>query len=246
MTSAETTPSPRPSPAHADGGEYGETDQEFGRGAYQLPPDGGPAPASSAGPTADEDAPVLLPVDAPGSRYEDDRIDDRTDDGTDDRLDDRTDDRTDDRIDDRTDDGTEDRLDDRADDQTADRTDDRTDDVLPGEDRPADDVYVADSGRTDGLPAPTPASTADAAEQPDGVTTPERADGGSGLSSSGSGVDWHELQSRFVDDPAAAVAEAADHVEQALRDLRGRIGNGDTEQLRTAFKRYRDFYSSLS
>ena len=61
---------------------------------------------------------------------------------------------------------------------------------------------------------------------------------------------WHDVQSRFVDDPAAAVQEAADLVDAALRDLRGTLpGAGDrgsTEDLRLAFRRYRDVYQSLS
>jgi hypothetical protein len=64
---------------------------------------------------------------------------------------------------------------------------------------------------------------------------------------------WHELQSRFVDDPAAAVRGAGALVEKALTDLRSQLerGNtggdtrGDTEDLRTAFRRYRDLYGSL-
>jgi hypothetical protein len=64
---------------------------------------------------------------------------------------------------------------------------------------------------------------------------------------------WHELQSRFVDDPAAAVRDAGALVEKALTDLRSQLerGNtggdthGDTEDLRMAFRRYRDLYGSL-
>jgi hypothetical protein len=67
---------------------------------------------------------------------------------------------------------------------------------------------------------------------------------------SGSGVDadsdWHELQGRFVDDPAAAVREAGNRVEKALAELRSRVEAGSTEDLRTAFRRYRDLHASLS
>lgn len=230
MTSAETTPS---SPAHAGSdGDYRD-DQDFGRGSYQLPPDGGPAPAGSAGPTAAEDAPVLLPVDPPDDSRRDDvrndfQDDSRNDSGNDFRNDDlRGDDLRGDGV---RGDGTDGVADGVADDRSADHRV-TGDDVLPGEDRPAADYsgYSGTSGdQTDGLPGAAAAS------------------GGSGLTSSDRTVDWHELQSRFVDDPAAAVREAAEHVERALSDLRDRIGKGDTEELRTAFKRYRAFYSSLS
>jgi hypothetical protein len=59
-------------------------------------------------------------------------------------------------------------------------------------------------------------------------------------------VDWRELQGRFVDDPQAAVKEAGALVEKALNDLRSRSEGGSTEDLRTAFRRYRDLYSGLN
>jgi hypothetical protein len=59
-------------------------------------------------------------------------------------------------------------------------------------------------------------------------------------------VDWRELQGKFVDDPESAVKEAGAKVEQALSELRSRIESGDTESLRTAFRRYRDLHADLS
>ena len=57
--------------------------------------------------------------------------------------------------------------------------------------------------------------------------------------------DWQELQGRFVDDPAAAVREAGAWVEHALAQLRSQLETGSTEDLRTAFRRYRELHSSL-
>ena len=49
-----------------------------------------------------------------------------------------------------------------------------------------------------------------------------------------------------MDDPQAAVKEAGAKVEQALSDLRARIETGSTEDLRTAFRRYRELHAGLS
>jgi hypothetical protein len=60
---------------------------------------------------------------------------------------------------------------------------------------------------------------------------------------------WPSLQARFVDDPAAAVAEAAGLVDQALDGIRSRaaahVGGGDTEALRLAFHRFRELHRDL-
>jgi len=58
-------------------------------------------------------------------------------------------------------------------------------------------------------------------------------------------ADWQSLQGKFVDDPAAAVKEAADLVESAVAQLRGQLDTGSTEDLRVAFRRYRDLYAGL-
>jgi hypothetical protein len=69
---------------------------------------------------------------------------------------------------------------------------------------------------------------------------------------------WRDLQLKFIDDPQAVageaeglVAEAVDGVTSALRarkdqlsDWRG-TGGDDTERLRTAVRRYRDFLDQL-
>jgi hypothetical protein len=81
----------------------------------------------------------------------------------------------------------------------------------------------------DGAFAATPVAT---------PATPETA--------TSSAVDWRELQGKFVDDPQAAVKEAGALVEKALSDLRTRSENGSTEELRTAFRRYRDLHAGLS
>ncbi|GAA2698823.1 hypothetical protein GCM10010429_00050 [Micromonospora olivasterospora] len=65
---------------------------------------------------------------------------------------------------------------------------------------------------------------------------------------------WREVQLRFVDDPKAAAAEAQSLVEEAIQALaaalaeqKNRLGDwqradaDDTEQLRVAVRRYRDF-----
>ena len=68
---------------------------------------------------------------------------------------------------------------------------------------------------------------------------------------------WQELQLRFVDDPRGVVTEARSLVAEAVqsltaalsdrqRDLDGLASsNGDTEQLRTALQRYREFFDRV-
>lgn len=57
---------------------------------------------------------------------------------------------------------------------------------------------------------------------------------------------WRELQVTFVDDPAAAVRGAAELLERAVADLRASLeGSEATEDLRTAFRRYRDVFRTL-
>jgi hypothetical protein len=65
---------------------------------------------------------------------------------------------------------------------------------------------------------------------------------------------WRDVQLRFVDDPRAAVGEAQSLVEEAIQALSSALaaqknklggwqdaGSADTEQLRVAVRRYRDF-----
>ncbi|SEF60765.1 hypothetical protein SAMN04489712_101574 [Thermomonospora echinospora] len=64
---------------------------------------------------------------------------------------------------------------------------------------------------------------------------------------------WHEVQAGFVDDPHEAVRKADEMASQALtalgESLRERWqaveGGGDTEQLRLALRRYRDFLDHM-
>jgi hypothetical protein len=71
---------------------------------------------------------------------------------------------------------------------------------------------------------------------------------------------WQDIQFRFVDDPRASVAEAADVVagaaarleaaiQERLRGLRGGWGDGngaDTESLRESLRMYRSFLFQLT
>ncbi|MEN3356703.1 MAG: hypothetical protein V7637_685 [Mycobacteriales bacterium] len=68
---------------------------------------------------------------------------------------------------------------------------------------------------------------------------------------------WRDVQAGFVDDPAAAVSQAADLVQEAVRaltsqlaDLRGSVGewSGDeppTERMRVTVRRYREVFERL-
>ena len=68
---------------------------------------------------------------------------------------------------------------------------------------------------------------------------------------------WQELQLRFVDDPRGVVIEARSLVAEAVQSLTAALSNrqrdldglassnGDTEQLRTALQRYRDFFDQV-
>jgi hypothetical protein len=60
---------------------------------------------------------------------------------------------------------------------------------------------------------------------------------------------WTRLQGRFVDDPAGAVREAAQLVEDAIAQLHrtmDHLAEGDsTEDLRLAFQRYRALHVAL-
>jgi len=91
------------------------------------------------------------------------------------------------------------------------------------------------------IPVPVPA--------PDGLTADRAEDFGDAGHTGGSEeyeAAWRDLQVMFVDDPAAAVRGAAELLERAVADLRASLEGSDaTEDLRTAFRRYRDVFRSL-
>jgi hypothetical protein len=97
---------------------------------------------------------------------------------------------------------------------------------------------VGPDTETGALKDPVPAGSFAASDSTDTTAAPSTA--------SDVSAEWLELQGRFVDDPQAAVKEAGAKVEQALSDLRARIETGSTEDLRTAFRRYRELHAGLS
>jgi hypothetical protein len=103
---------------------------------------------------------------------------------------------------------------------------------------------------TDPVTSTDPVVTTDDTSVPVATTsgTTSTAFGSSSAASSSVASDssWHDLQSRFVDDPEAVVKEAGALVEQDFAALRTRLESGDTENLRTTFRRYRDLHSTLS
>jgi len=111
---------------------------------------------------------------------------------------------------------------------------------------------AADAEQIDGTQATVGPDTETGALKdpvPDGTFDSDAASGTSGSASGAaesSSASWQDLQGRFVDDPQAAVREAGALVEKAFNDLRSRSESGDTEDLRTAFRRYRELYNQLS
>ena len=105
------------------------------------------------------------------------------------------------------------------------------------------------SGSLDGTEASVGPDTETGATKdpvPDGAFAAATPTPATPETATGTAVDWRELQGKFVDDPQAAVKEAGALVEKALTDLRARSENGSTEDLRTAFRRYRDLHAGLS
>jgi hypothetical protein len=103
---------------------------------------------------------------------------------------------------------------------------------------PATDPDATPGPAAEVVPVPVPVETGSGVG--DGATSP-------GDTGTGAEDRWRDLQLTFVDDPAAAVREAADLLEQAIADLRQQYeGSDSTEDLRTAFRRYRDVYRSLT
>lgn len=152
-------------------------------------------------------------------------------------------------VSDRNDDGSADAIADLdVDDVDMDRTEAAVDDAP---------VTVDDNSTVAGEPA-----TSEAADQRDELLPGEMGAAPAGdLWAADSADDlhsrWQELQLRFVDDPRGVVIEARSLVAEAVqsltaalsdrqRDLDGLASsNGDTEQLRTALQRYRDFFDRV-
>jgi hypothetical protein len=145
-------------------------------------------------------------------------------------------------------------------DAIADRDVDDVDDVdMDRTEAAADDAPVTDD---DNSPVAGEPATSEGADQRDELLPGEMgtapvgdlwvADSADDLQSR-----WQELQLRFVDDPRGVVIEARSLVAEAVqsltaalsdrqRDLDGLASsNGDTEQLRTALQRYRDFFDQV-
>jgi hypothetical protein len=134
---------------------------------------------------------------------------------------------------------------------TPDRTSDDTDASLGPDTEtgarkdPVPDGVFGTEAPTDASAAAT-STAAGRSDDPSAASAAGRSDGPSGGPSGGPEADWHELQGRFVDDPEAAVREAGALLEKAISELRTRSESGSTEDLRTAFRRYRDLYTQLS
>jgi hypothetical protein len=115
------------------------------------------------------------------------------------------------------------------------------------------DSVVVDAGET----------AADVADEPEGLMPGEMAAAPVGApwsaQTAGNLRDrWQELQLRFVDDPRGVVTQAQSLVGEAVEGLTKALaeqrraldgwasgGNGDTEQLRVALQRYRDFFDRV-
>jgi hypothetical protein len=138
---------------------------------------------------------------------------------------------------------------------------DRTDDVDGTDTGRFEDNSRVDSTPNDlsGRPEFEDIQTPDAESEPAGevvtgqpapdmsavAPTPTTSAVQSGQTGSGDDDGWRELQGRFVDDPEAAVREAGVLIEKDLAALRSRLETGDTENLRTAFRKYRDLHATL-
>jgi hypothetical protein len=140
-----------------------------------------------------------------------------------------------------------------------DNPEDAHDDIAETTVVPIDDVAAQDAGV---VPVPVTddaATTADAVDADPVVvpvdtatpaaTTSTDTPGESATAAADEAADedaWRDLQITFVDDPAAAVRDAADLLEKAIADLRSTYeGSESTEDLRTAFRKYRDVYRGL-
>ncbi|GHD87487.1 hypothetical protein [Streptomyces naganishii] len=147
----------------------------------------------------------------------------------------------------------------------------------PQDTGPAAPVYPGESTGEGAPPQPTPDSPAGPADTTTSVPGDTRAQGATeGGTAEGSGEEaapelltaeeersfrdrWHEVQSRFVDDPREAVHTADGLVADVMQtlaatfarhkqDLEGQWSQGervDTEDLRRALRRYRSFFNRL-
>lgn len=108
-------------------------------------------------------------------------------------------------------------------------------------DRMAADPMSADPVATDPV-ATDPVATGDtwAASDSPAEAGPSAADESA----------WRDLQARFVDEPEAVTREAGAMVDQAVARLTQALaaagGDGSTESLRHAFRRYREVYRTLT
>jgi hypothetical protein len=124
---------------------------------------------------------------------------------------------------------------------------------MPERTRPPEDPFRDDVVPEEALlPADEAPLTADEAPVPEEMLPPEptritavpdRVGDTQGEES------WTQLQGRFVDDPAGAVREAAQLVDDAIAQLHrtmDHLAEGDsTEDLRLAFQRYRALHLAL-
>jgi hypothetical protein len=122
------------------------------------------------------------------------------------------------------------------------------------------DPAMADPAMDDRAVAGDPALAADpaadrtnwAASEAPADTSPAGTPAATDLQAGSSAKDedrWRELQARFVDEPESVTREAATMVDQAVTRLTKTLaaagGDGSTESLRTAFRRYREVYRML-
>jgi len=121
-------------------------------------------------------------------------------------------------------------------DRTGDTFDDTSDDT--SRDTVGDATADEMSGPpVEALPVPVPGDSGESRESAD--------DTGTGGSEDFEAA-WRDLQVTFVDDPAAAVRGAAELLERAVAEMRQDLeGSDSTEDLRTAFRRYRDVFRTL-
>ncbi|MGA3565137.1 hypothetical protein [Melissospora conviva] len=146
-------------------------------------------------------------------------------------------------------------------------TTDRHTDPANSEELGTDDFTAAHSG-SDELPAQSVADSGVATGQHEtgdghhGATTDGHHSEGPSLLAAGTGTHlkerWRDVQLRFVDDPKGAAGEAQELVESAIDEIaaslkrsREELGDwqgssaDDTEKLRMAVRRYRDFLDRL-